>query len=48
MGFARRVADRVAFLAEGRLLESGPPATLFEHPQTPPCQSFLSKVLKYG
>jgi len=47
MGFARRVADRVAFLAEGRLLESGPPAELFEAPSTLACRDFLSRVLKY-
>jgi polar amino acid transport system ATP-binding protein len=47
MGFARRVADRVALLAHGRLLESGPPEELFENPQTAACRDFLSRVLKY-
>ncbi len=47
MGFARRVADRVALLAQGRLLESGPPAELFGNPQTAACREFLSRVLRY-
>ncbi len=47
MGFARRVADRVAFLAEGRLLESGPAEELFESPRSAACREFLSRVLKY-
>ena len=32
MGFARRVADQVAFLAEGRLIEAGPAAQFFTRP----------------
>ncbi len=47
MGFARRVADRVAFLAEGRLLESGPAESLFAAPRSAACREFLSRVLKY-
>ena len=45
MGFARRVADRVLFLDEGRLLESGSPAEVFEHPREERTRQFLSKVL---
>ena len=45
MGFAREVADRVVFMAEGRILEEGRPADLFDHPQDPRLQDFLSKVL---
>jgi len=45
MGFARRVADRVLFLDEGRLLESGSPAEVFEQPREERTRQFLSKVL---
>ena len=45
MGFAREVGDRVLFMAEGKILEEGPPADLFGHPQNPRLQDFLSKVL---
>jgi polar amino acid transport system ATP-binding protein len=47
MGFARLVADQVAFLAEGRVIESGRPETLFASPQSPVCQKFLSRVMRY-
>ena len=45
MGFAREVADRVVFIADGKILEEGAPAALFDHPQDPRLQDFLSKVL---
>ena len=45
MGFARDVADRVLFLDEGRLLESGSPAEVFEQPREERTRQFLSKVL---
>lgn len=47
MGFARHVADSVAFVANGRILEHGHPEQLFGTPSTPECQSFLSRVLRY-
>jgi polar amino acid transport system ATP-binding protein len=47
MGFARRVADQVAFLADGRILEAGPAAQIFDAPSTPQTRAFLDKVLKY-
>ncbi|SDT90391.1 amino acid ABC transporter ATP-binding protein, PAAT family [Verrucomicrobium sp. GAS474] len=47
MGFARQVADEVAFLAEGRIVEAGPAAPFFDAPQSPVCRAFLEKVLKY-
>jgi polar amino acid transport system ATP-binding protein len=47
MGFARRVADRIAFLADGRLLEEGPAEAFFDHPITAEARHFLSKVLAY-
>ena len=45
MGFAREVADRVVFMAEGKILEEGTPAELFDSPKDPRLQDFLSKVL---
>ena len=45
MGFAREVGNRLLFMADGRLLEQGDPKELFDHPQNPRLQDFLSKVL---
>ena len=45
MGFAREVGSRVLFMADGKLLEEGTPADIFEHPKHPRLQDFLSKVL---
>ncbi|MGO1769442.1 MAG: amino acid ABC transporter ATP-binding protein [Microbacterium sp.] len=45
MGFAREVADRVVFMADGKVVESGPPAEMFDAPKEPRTQDFLSKVL---
>ena len=45
MGFAREVGNRVLFMADGKLVEQGSPADIFEHPQNPRLQDFLSKVL---
>ena len=45
MGFARQVADRVVFMADGKILEEGTPAELFDRPKDPRLQDFLSKVL---
>lgn len=45
MGFAREVADRVIFMAEGVIVEEGTPAELFGNPQHERTQDFLSKVL---
>jgi polar amino acid transport system ATP-binding protein len=47
MGFARRLADRVALLANGRIEEIGPPEQLFGAPQSEVTKSFLSRVLRY-
>ena len=43
--FAREVADRVVFMADGKILEEGTPAELFDRPKDPRLQDFLSKVL---
>ena len=45
MGFAREVGNRVLFMADGKLLEEGTPEEIFDHPQHPRLQDFLSKVL---
>lgn len=47
MGFARVVADRVVFLADGKIAESGAPGEIFKNPRTEACRSFLARVLKY-
>ena len=45
MGFAREVSDRVLFMAEGIIMESGEQEELFNHPKNPRLQDFLAKVL---
>jgi polar amino acid transport system ATP-binding protein len=45
MGFAREVADRVVFMADGMVVETGSPSALFDNPQHERTRSFLSKVL---
>jgi polar amino acid transport system ATP-binding protein len=48
MGFARDVANRIAFLHEGRVLEAGPPAELLGHPREERTQQFLKRVTDAG
>jgi polar amino acid transport system ATP-binding protein len=45
MGFARKVADQVVFMDEGRVVESGHPEELFDDPKSPRLRRFLSEVL---
>jgi polar amino acid transport system ATP-binding protein len=45
IGFARRAADRVIVLAEGRIIEEGPPSQVIDQPRSPRTQLFLSRVL---
>jgi len=45
MGFARKVADQVAFMDEGRIVEVGPPAEVFDRPKSPRLKQFLAEVL---
>lgn len=45
MGFAREVADTVAFMDDGVVVEAGPPAQVLDNPQQPRTQSFLSSIL---
>ena len=47
MNFARTVADQVAFLANGQILEQAPAKDFFSAPTTETAQRFLAKVLKY-
>ena len=45
MAFAREVADRVFFIAEGKMLEQGRPEEIFDHPTNERLKEFLSKIL---
>ena len=45
MGFAKEVADRVVFMADGMILEEGAPKELFEHPKNEKAANFLKSVL---
>ena len=47
MGFARAVADRVIFMADGRIQESATPSEFFEHPQTERARQFLGQILHH-
>ncbi|MGA1538798.1 MAG: amino acid ABC transporter ATP-binding protein [Chthoniobacterales bacterium] len=47
MNFARTVADEVAFLADGQIVEQAPAEEFFNSPQSETAQRFLAKVLKY-
>ena len=45
MGFAKEVGNRVVFMDEGKIIEQGSPADIFDNPQSPRLKDFLSKVL---
>ena len=45
MGFAREVADRVVFMADGDIVEQGPPEEIFSNPQNPRTKQFLQSIL---
>ncbi|WP_089753502.1 amino acid ABC transporter ATP-binding protein [Halobacillus alkaliphilus] len=45
MGFAREVADRVVYMHEGRIVETGAPKDIFENPKEERTQAFLSSIL---
>ena len=47
MGFARKVADRVVFMADGQIIEEGTAEHFFEDPQNPRVKQFLGKILKH-
>jgi polar amino acid transport system ATP-binding protein len=48
MGFARDVADRVAFLDEGLVVEQGPPERIFREPTQPRTREFLERIIEAG
>lgn len=47
MGFARQVADRIVFMADGQVLENDTAEEFFEHPKTERAKDFLSKILNH-
>ncbi len=47
MGFARSAANRVVFMADGRIVEARPPAEFFDAPQSERARDFLSKILHH-
>jgi glutamate transport system ATP-binding protein len=47
MGFARRAADRVVFMADGEIVEEGTPEQFFTNPRSARAKDFLSKILTH-
>jgi ABC-type polar amino acid transport system ATPase subunit len=47
MGFAKKVADRVLFMDEGKIVETGKPADFFDNPKTERAADFISKILTH-
>ena len=47
MGFARSVADKVVFMDQGEIVESGPPATFFDNPKSDRTKLFLKQILSH-
>jgi glutamate transport system ATP-binding protein len=47
MGFARKAADRVLFMADGKIVEEATPADFFDNPQSERAKDFLSKILEH-
>lgn len=47
MGFARRAADRVVFMADGQIVEENTPNEFFTNPRTDRARDFLSKILTH-
>jgi cystine transport system ATP-binding protein len=48
MAFAQRVADRMVFMSEGRIVEEGHAATFFNRPREPRTRQFLDKILSHA
>lgn len=46
MGFARQVADRIVFMADGQVIEEGTPEHFFENPESERVKQFLSKIIR--
>lgn len=47
MGFAKKVADRVVFMDDGKIIETGTPTDFFDHPKTDRAADFISKILTH-
>jgi ABC-type polar amino acid transport system ATPase subunit len=47
VAFAHEVADLVAFMSDGVIVENGPPAQLLEHPENPRTQDFLARFHRF-
>ncbi|MCR3922626.1 MAG: amino acid ABC transporter ATP-binding protein [Firmicutes bacterium] len=47
MGFAKKACEKIMFIADNTIVESGPSAQIFSNPQSQPLQSFLNKVLEW-
>jgi glutamate transport system ATP-binding protein len=47
MGFARKAADRVVFMADGQIVESNEPDAFFDNPRSSRAKDFLSKILTH-
>ena len=47
MGFARKAADRIVFLADGQIVETGTPTEFFAHPTSERAKDFLGKILTH-
>lgn len=47
MGFARKAANKIVFMADGQILERGTPDEFFEHPRRSVPRQFLSKILTH-
>ena len=47
MGFARKVADTMVFMEEGRIVETAPPSTFFSNPSSERCRMFLDQILEH-
>jgi ABC-type polar amino acid transport system ATPase subunit len=45
MGFARKVAHRMVFMSDGRIVEQAPPDVFFEHPRNEKTRNFLGQIL---
>ena len=47
MGFARKVADTMVFMEDGRIVETAPPSTFFSNPSSERCRMFLDQILEH-
>ncbi len=47
MGFVREISSQVVFMADGKVIESGPPAMLFDTPTAPRTRDFIGKIIRH-